>query len=83
MLDLAVMMNCVGRDLDLVAIGGIWPRSPVGIFSLREYNIASPKDLEGERVALDPAGRALRASCSKALVPLQRNALARSLAPTR
>jgi NitT/TauT family transport system substrate-binding protein len=52
-LDLAVMMNCVGRDLDLVAIGGIWPRSPVGIFSLKKYNITSPKDLEGERVAFD------------------------------
>ena len=52
-LDLAVMMNCVGRDLDLVAIAGLWPRSPIGIFSLKEYNITAPKALEGERVAFD------------------------------
>src|SRR5688572_29558188 len=37
-LDLAVMMNCVGRQLDLVAVAGVWPRSPVGIFSLKEAN---------------------------------------------
>jgi NitT/TauT family transport system substrate-binding protein len=52
-LDLAVMMNCVGRDLDLVAIAGLWPRSPIGIFSLKESNITTPKALEGERVAFD------------------------------
>jgi NitT/TauT family transport system substrate-binding protein len=52
-LDLAVMMNCAARGLDLVAIGGIWPRSPVGIFSLKESNITKPKDLEGETVAFD------------------------------
>ena len=52
-LDLAVMLNCIGRDLDLVAIAGLWPRSPIGIFSLKEYNITSPKALEGERVAFD------------------------------
>jgi NitT/TauT family transport system substrate-binding protein len=52
-LDLAVMMNCVGRDLDLVAIAGIWPRSPIGIFSLKEYDITTPKGLEGETVAFD------------------------------
>jgi NitT/TauT family transport system substrate-binding protein len=52
-LDLAVMMNCAARGLDLVAIGGIWPRSPVGIFSLKEANITKPKDLEGETVAFD------------------------------
>src|SRR4051794_9381873 len=52
-LDLAVMMNCAGRDLDLVAIGGIWPRSPVGIFSLKEHNIVKPQDLEGQIVAFD------------------------------
>src|SRR3984885_15425339 len=35
-IDLAVMMNCAGRGLDLVAIAVVWPRSPIGIFSLKE-----------------------------------------------
>ena len=52
-LDLAVMMNCAARGLDLVAVGGIWPRSPVGIFSLKEYGISKPQDLEGQTVAFD------------------------------
>jgi len=52
-LDLAVMMNCASRGLDLVSVGGIWPISPVGIFSLKEYNIVKPKDLEGQTVAFD------------------------------
>jgi NitT/TauT family transport system substrate-binding protein len=52
-IDLAVMMNCAARGLDLAAIGGIWPRSPIGIFSLKEYNITKPKDLEGQTVAFD------------------------------
>src|SRR5579864_4076414 len=52
-LDLAVMMNCAGRGLDLVAVAGIWPISPVGIFSLKEFNIVKPKDLEGQTVAFD------------------------------
>jgi NitT/TauT family transport system substrate-binding protein len=52
-LDLAVMMNCASRGLDLVAVACIWPRSPVGIFSLKEYNITKPKDLEGQTVAFD------------------------------
>jgi NitT/TauT family transport system substrate-binding protein len=52
-IDLAVMMNCAGRGLDLVAVAGIWPVSPVGIFSLREYNIVNPKDLEGQTVGFD------------------------------
>jgi len=52
-LDLAVMMNCAARGLDLAAIAGIWPRSPVGIFSLKEFNITKPKDLEGQTVAFD------------------------------
>ncbi len=52
-LDLAVMMNCAARGLDLVAVGGIWPRSPVGIFSLKEFGITKPKDLEGQTVAFD------------------------------
>jgi NitT/TauT family transport system substrate-binding protein len=52
-IDLAVMMNCAGRGLDLVAVAGIWPISPVGIFSLKEFNITKPKDLEGQTVAFD------------------------------
>src|SRR5262245_18702993 len=52
-LDLAVMMNCAARGLDLVAVAGIWPRSPVGIFSLKEYGITKPQDLEGQTVAFD------------------------------
>ena len=52
-IDLGVMMNCAGRGLDLVAIAGIWPRSPVGIFSLKEYGITEPKHLEGQTVAFD------------------------------
>ncbi len=52
-LDLAVMMNCAGRGLDLVSVAGIWPISPVGIFSLKEFNIVKPKDLEGQTVAFD------------------------------
>jgi NitT/TauT family transport system substrate-binding protein len=52
-LDLAVMMNCAARGLDLAAVAGIWPRSPVGIFSLKEYGITKPKDLEGQTVAFD------------------------------
>jgi len=52
-IDLAVMMNCAGRKLDLVAVAGIWPVSPVGIFSLKESNILKPKDLEGQTVGFD------------------------------
>jgi NitT/TauT family transport system substrate-binding protein len=52
-LDLAVMMNCAARGLDLAAVAGIWPRSPVGIFSLKEYGITKPQDLEGQTVAFD------------------------------
>jgi len=52
-LDLAVMMNCAARGLDLVAVAGVWPRSPVGIFSLKEYGITKPQELEGQTVAFD------------------------------
>jgi NitT/TauT family transport system substrate-binding protein len=52
-LDLAVMMNCAARGLDLVAVAGVWPRSPVGIFSLKEYGLTKPQDLEGQTVAFD------------------------------
>ena len=50
-LDLGVMINCVGKGMDLVATGGLSPRSPVGIFSLAKKNIRTPKDLEGKKVA--------------------------------
>jgi NitT/TauT family transport system substrate-binding protein len=53
LLDMAVMMNCAGRGLDLVAVAGLWPISPVGIFSLKEFNITKPKDLEGQTVGFD------------------------------
>ncbi|HEX5507935.1 MAG TPA: ABC transporter substrate-binding protein [Pseudolabrys sp.] len=52
-LDLAVMMNCASRGLDLVSVAAIWPISPVGIFSLKESNITKPKDLEGQTVAFN------------------------------
>jgi NitT/TauT family transport system substrate-binding protein len=52
-IDLGVMMNCAGRGLDLVAVAGVWPRSPVGIFSLKDYGITEPKHLEGQTVAFD------------------------------
>lgn len=52
-LDMAVMMNCVSKGLDLVAVAGLWPRSPIGIFSLKESNITKPKDLEGQNVAFN------------------------------
>jgi NitT/TauT family transport system substrate-binding protein len=51
--DLAVVMNCIGRGLDLVAVAGLWPKSPIGIFSLKENNIVKPQDLEGQTVAFD------------------------------
>jgi NitT/TauT family transport system substrate-binding protein len=50
-LDLGVMINCAGKGLDLVAIGGLSPRSPVGVFSLAKKAIRTPKDLEGKKVA--------------------------------
>jgi ABC-type nitrate/sulfonate/bicarbonate transport system substrate-binding protein len=53
LIDMAVMMNCASKGLDLVAVAGVWPRSPIGIFSLKEYGITRPKDLEGHRVAFD------------------------------
>lgn len=52
-IDLGVLMNCAGRGLDLVAIAGLWPRNPVGIFSLKEYDLNKPKDLEGQTIAFD------------------------------
>jgi NitT/TauT family transport system substrate-binding protein len=55
-LDMAVMVSCAGRGLDLVAIAEIWPRSPIGIFSLKELNITKPKDLEGQSIGFDVGG---------------------------
>lgn len=56
LLDMAVQTGCAGRGLDLVAIAGIWPRSPIGIFSLKELNITKPKDLEGQSIGFDVGG---------------------------
>jgi NitT/TauT family transport system substrate-binding protein len=53
LIELAVMMSCAARGLDLVAVAGIWPISAIGIFSLKEHNILKPKDLEGEPVGFD------------------------------
>jgi len=50
-LDFGVMVNCVGKGLDLVAIGMLSPRSPIGIFSLAKKGIRAPKDLEGKKLA--------------------------------
>jgi NitT/TauT family transport system substrate-binding protein len=55
-IDLAVLATCAGRGLDLVAIAGIWPKSPIGIFSVKEANIATPKDLEGQSIGFDVGG---------------------------
>lgn len=49
-LDLAVMINCAAKGLDLVAIGNVSPRSPVGIFWQPKAGIRKPKDLEGKKV---------------------------------
>ena len=50
LLDLAVLAGCAGRGLDLVSIAVQWPRSPIGIFSLKELNITEPKQLEGQTI---------------------------------
>jgi ABC-type nitrate/sulfonate/bicarbonate transport system substrate-binding protein len=49
-IDLAVAINCMSKGLDLVAIGNVSPRSPVGIFSLAKKRIRRPRDLEGRKV---------------------------------
>jgi NitT/TauT family transport system substrate-binding protein len=56
LLDLAVMSGCAGRGLDLVSIGVQWPKSPIGIFSLKEINITEPKQLEGQTIGFVVGG---------------------------
>jgi NitT/TauT family transport system substrate-binding protein len=56
LLDFAALAVCAGRGLDLTAIAGVWPKSPIGIFSLKELNITKPKDLEGKSVGFEPGG---------------------------
>lgn len=56
LLDLAVMAGCAGKGLDLTAIGGVWPRSPIGIFSHKELGITKPKDLEGQSIGFVTGG---------------------------
>jgi NitT/TauT family transport system substrate-binding protein len=51
--DFASLLNCAARGVDIIAIAGLWPRSPVGIFSLQESRITSPKALEGQTVAFE------------------------------
>ena len=53
-IDMAVMINCAAKGLDLVALGNVSPRSPVGIFALAKKNIRRPQDLEGKRVGFNP-----------------------------
>jgi NitT/TauT family transport system substrate-binding protein len=56
LLDMAVLAGCAGRKLDLVALAAIWPRSPIGIFSLKELNITQPKQLEGQSIGFEVGG---------------------------
>jgi NitT/TauT family transport system substrate-binding protein len=56
LLDMAVQAGCAGRDLDLIAVAAIWPRSPIGIFSLKELNITQPKQLEGQSIGFEVGG---------------------------
>jgi NitT/TauT family transport system substrate-binding protein len=49
-IDLAVMTNCASKGLDLVALGNVSPRSPVGIFALPKRQISQPGDLAGKQV---------------------------------
>jgi hypothetical protein len=46
----------VRQGVDLTAIAGVWPRSPIGIFSLKEHNITKPKDLEGQTIGFVTGG---------------------------
>jgi NitT/TauT family transport system substrate-binding protein len=65
-LDLAVMMNCAARGLDLVAVAGVWPRSPVGIFSLKEYGSRQREiSSAASRRACGRRGSSSTASCTR------------------
>ena len=49
-LDLGVMINCVAKGMDLVATGGLSPRSP-SASSRSPRRTSGTRDLEGKKVA--------------------------------
>jgi NitT/TauT family transport system substrate-binding protein len=49
LLDMSTMMLAAGSGAPLVAIGGLFQRSPEGVIALASSNIKTPKDLEGKR----------------------------------
>ena len=57
-IDMGVMVNCAAKGLDLVAIGNVSPRSPVGIFWRPAAGIKGPRSAAcstcgcGDRFAL-------------------------------
>lgn len=61
LVDLAVLVefNALNPGRELIAIGVIFNDSPLCIMTLRGYGIATPKDLEGRKIAA-PAGSASR-----------------------
>src|SRR5260221_4973151 len=56
LIDMAVQAGCAGRGLGLLAIAGVLPRSPIGIFSLKKPNITQPQRPEGQAIRLDVRG---------------------------
>lgn len=45
---------CRSRGIPVVAIGAVHQKNPQGIVSLKEFNIARPKDLEGKTFGIQP-----------------------------
>lgn len=46
--DTGVMINSIGKGLDLMSIGMVQHKSPLVVISLQEKGIKQPKDLEGK-----------------------------------